>query len=412
METFLRFWMGYVLISVEGEQTERFLNLCKSRGIVIRKLCRTGEQSLTCILSVRSFFQLRPVRHKTKVHIRILEKHGMPFFFFKSRKRKAFFLGILLCFCLVAILSSRIWNIHIEGNIQNTTPEILEFLESQGIVHGIARRKLNCSQIAASVRKQYPEITWVSAKITGTRLILTIQEGVQQKNIQDSKQPPCSLASELEGTIVKMITRTGFPVVREGDEIKKGDLLVAGQLELKNDSQEIFRYEYVHADADIYVRHKLSYYYEFPLEYETEITEGTLKKAGYLKLGRWYLEFGGNLPKGWRKTTEEFPLRITENFRLPVSFGRITMEKYKKIKSIYTKEQAKALAWTHLQSYEEKLMEKGLQISANNVKIETNHDSCVSRGSLEVIEKTGKEIPVERSEQPTERTSENDEQYH
>ncbi len=409
MEKFLRFWAGYVLISVEGEQIERFLNLCRSRGISFRNLCCPDDRHLTGILSVRHFFLLRPVRNKTKVHIRVLEKHGMPFFFFRSKKRKAFFLGTLLCFCLMVTLSCHIWNIHIEGNIRNSTPEILEFLEEQGIVHGIARRKVNCSQIAASVRKQYPEITWVSARIEGTRLILTIQEGVQQDAVEEETSP-CSLVSELEGTIVKIITRTGFPIVKEGNEIKKGDLLVAGRLELKNDSQEIFRYEYVHADADIYVRHKLSYYYEFPLEYEAEVSEGTVKRGGYLKLGNWYLEISKKLPEGFRKTTEEFPLRITENFKLPVSFGRITMEEYKRIQSIYTKEQAKALALKRLQLYEEKLIEKGVEIYANNVKIETNHTACVSKGTLEVIEKTGKEVPVEFVEQPQERTSESDEQ--
>ena len=63
-----------------------------------------------------------------------------------------------------------------------------------------------------------------------------------------------------------------------------------------------------------------------------------------------------------------------------------------------------------MQLYEEKLIEKGVEIYANNVKIETNHTACVSKGTLEVIEKTGKEVPVEFVEQPQERTSESDEQ--
>ena len=42
----------------------------------------------------------------------------------------------------------------------------------------------------------------------------------------------------------------------------------------------------------------------------------------------------------------------------------------------------------------------------NNVKIEIKHQDCVSRGSLTVIEKTGKEGPTERKTQPKERTPE------
>ena len=74
----------------------------------------------------------------------------------------------------------------------------------------------------------------------------------------------------------------------------------------------------------------------------------------------------------------------------------------------YTEEEVRALAWRTLQLYEEKLIEKGVQISANNVKIEVDHETCISKGSLEIIEKTGREVPIERREQPEERTTEND----
>ena len=40
------FRKGIVRIRVQGEQTERFLNLCKARKIKISSLDRTGEQSL------------------------------------------------------------------------------------------------------------------------------------------------------------------------------------------------------------------------------------------------------------------------------------------------------------------------------------------------------------------------------
>ena len=55
---------------------------------------------------------------------------------------------------------------------------------------------------------------------------------------------------------------------------------------------------------------------------------------------------------------------------------------------------------------QEKLIEKGVQISENKVKIEINHQDCVSRGTLTVIERTGREAPTEKKTQPKERTPE------
>lgn len=83
------------------------------------------------------------------------------------------------------------------------------------------------------------------------------------------------------------------------------------------------------------------------------------------------------------------------------------MNRYQKKKIIRTEQEAKTEAFCILQDYEEKLMEKGVQISANNVKIDVDHRTCISRGNLEIIEKIGKETPVEILEQPKERTTEN-----
>lgn len=405
MEKILRFLSGYVKIRVRGDQGERFLNLCRSRGVDMRQLSRREDGSLVCFLSVRHFFLLSSIHKKTKVQIHILEKHGLPFFFVRSKKRKAFFLGVLLCMILLFVFSGRIWNIHIEGNIQNSTPEILKFLEDQGVSHGIRKSQVNCGSIAAAVRQNYPEITWVSARIEGAKLILTVQEGIFVQE-EEEKEEPCSIVSDEAGLVVEMVTRTGVPQVKPGDEVKKGDILVLGRLDLKNDSQEVVRYEYVHADADIYIKRNISYYAELPMEYEREIPVGKETGGFYLKAGDWYLEWGGQAEEGRSRTVEEFPLRITENFVLPVSLGKISVKTYEKRKETYTDKEARAEAFKRLQEYEEKLMEKGVQISANNVKIEVDHKTCISSGRLEIIEKIGRDIPVEKLEDPIERTTE------
>lgn len=398
MEKFLKFLSGYVILEVQGEQCERFLNLCRAKNISIRKLKCPNPGCLILEMHIRDFFSLRPVRSKTGVHIRVIRKYGMPFFIVRSKKRIAFFAGILLCAFLILFLSGRIWNIHIEGNIQNPTPDILGFLSEQGIVHGISKRTINCADLAASVRRQYPEITWVSARIEGTRLLLTIQEEEIPQDSVTETETPCSLAADVEGTIVKIITKAGTPQVLPGDICKKGELLVLGRLEILNDSQEIIRYEYVHADADIYVEHELPYYREFSLSHEEEFLSGDTEHHSYIRLGNFYLDTGKTQKSGWRRTAWEKQVRLTENFYLPIWLGNVTFEKIQKVTSVYSKEEAKSLAVKQLQQYEEKLIEQGMEISANHVKIETDYDSCTARGTLTVIEKTGIPVAVERKE--------------
>lgn len=396
MEKLLQFLSGYVLVWIKGEQLERFLNLCRGRGITLRKIKAAGEKGLTAFLSIEDFFKLRPLRSKTGVHICVRKKYGMPFFLHRNKKRKAFFLGLLLCLGLLAALSSHIWNIHIEGNVINSTPEILGFLEEQGISHGIAKRKVSCYGIAALVREKYPEITWVSARMEGTRLILTVKEGKTKAFQEEEKETPCSLFSTLDGVIAGMVTRKGTPQVRTGDSCKKGDLLVLGRVDIKNDSQEVVRQEYVHADADIYVRHELAYYREFPMQYQAQARTGESRSSFYVKAGPWFLEMAGPPGKNWRRVVTEEPWRLTENFVLPVSIGLVRDTRYETVKAVYSKEQARKRALKELQLYEKDLTEKGIEITGNHVKIETDEKSCISRGTLTVIEKTGEKRVLEK----------------
>ena len=64
------------------------------------------------------------------------------------------------------------------------------------------------------------------------------------------------------------------------------------------------------------------------------------------------------------------------------------------------------MAEKDLYDFLNKIQEKGVQIFENNVKIEINHQDCVSRGTLTVIERTGREAPTEKKTQPKERTPE------
>src|SRR5699024_2138828 len=101
--------------------------------------------------------------------------YGLPFFFYRNKKRKAFFIGIFLSFFILCLLSRYIWNIHVEGNLYNSTQSILNYLEEIGVHHGSLKKDLDCGEIAEQMREEFQNMTWVSAKISGSRLILEIK---------------------------------------------------------------------------------------------------------------------------------------------------------------------------------------------------------------------------------------------
>ena len=233
----------------------------------------------------------------------------------------------------------------------------------------------------------------VSARIEGTRLILNIQEGIIPQKT-NSNTSPCNLLADKDGVITDMIVRRGIPVKKPGDSCKKGELLVSGELHIMNDSQEVLRKEYVHADADIFISRQISYYQEFPLKYRTEIPAGKKKKEMYFRFGHWYLGLYPALHTGQKRITEEIPLRITENFILPVWIGWTETTDYTVKEETYTRKEAEKEAVRRFHQYEKKLLQNGIKISENHITTRLTESLCITGGTLLIIEQTGEKSRI------------------
>ncbi len=384
----LKFLKGYVLIRLSGYSPERFLNLCSHHGIILWGLRSVGAEYEMCI-SVSGFRRLRPLVHKTRTKVVILERHGLPFILHRYRNRKLFALGALLGAALLYVLSLFIWNIHVEGNYSLSDEVILNYLESVQIVHGMAKREVHGEEIEAGLREHFPEITWTSAEVKGTRLIIHVQENEDAAPEEIPDEEPADLRAADTGTIVSMIVRSGTPAVSEGMEVQKGDLLVRSLVEVLDDAGETANTYYVHADADIRIRRSEHYQDSFNMNYVKKVYTGRKRTSFYLILGRKRLNF-----RLWHRESygqsdfiaSELPLKITENFYLPITLGKYTEQEYVPTDAVYTREEAAALAKENWALFFEKLRIKGLQIIENNVKIEVNGDVCTAEGDYVVEE--------------------------
>ena len=91
---------GYIKVKITGHSLERYLNLCSFHRIVIWKLTAVEDGCELCLYAA-DFKRMKPLLKKTETRIKILQKRGVPFFLFRNRKRKGFFVGGGVCVFLV-----------------------------------------------------------------------------------------------------------------------------------------------------------------------------------------------------------------------------------------------------------------------------------------------------------------------
>ena len=395
----IRCLKGYVVVRVYGYAPERFLNLCSNNGILIWDIRNRG----TCYemkMSIRGFRNIRPYARKTKTKIMIREKHGLPFFIFRNRKRKTFFAGMLLCMALLYVMSLFIWDIRIEGCIQYTPELLTDFLEDNGVRHGMKKKEVNAENIQFLLRNQYPDITWASVSVEGTRLLVKIQEDtVATEEEKEGFETPCDLVSPEDGVITEMIVRQGTPQCRIGDTVQKGDILVSGRLEIRNVSKEVVRYEYVRADADVYIEYEEAYHVVVERTFERRIYTGEKKKGVFLKVLSKELKLSQS-PEAfllYDTVTVQNQLKLLDNFYLPVFWGSICFREYELKEDVYSEEETEKLLRKRKEQDFGDLEKKGVQITENNVKIQIGKTQGTLSGTL-LLRKRAKDTAL--TEQP------------
>lgn len=387
----LKYIKGYVRIKVWGFSPERFMNLCSNRNILLWDIVREDNIYYMCI-SLKAFYELRPIARKTGTRVVILKRYGLPFFVPVIWARKIFVLGLFLCVGFWMWSTFYIWDIELSGNYQITEDVFESFLEEQKIAIGMKKEELDIEALEKNIRRAFPEVTWTSAKLTGTRLNIDIKENdapivTAVKEEEGGKD----LVSDYDGTIVSMIVRSGVPKVAIGDTIEQGTLLVEGKVPVYNEDATIREYQYVTSDADIMIEHTRTFETVLPFDYIEKEYTGREKKRYFIRFGEQELKMTGENPYLICDCIiKEKKPALFEKLSIPILWGSYTYREYQNVEYQYTVERAKEELAQKVNDFILSLSEKGVQIIEKNVKIDTDTGNWIVRGEFRVVEKAGK----------------------
>lgn len=384
----MKYCRGYVYVQLTGYAPERFLNLCGNHDILIWNLKPCKEGYCFCI-SVAGFKSLKPILRKTRTHIKILKKCGLPFTAFRYRKRKVFCVGIILFAALLYYLSGFVWNIEVNGNSYLSEEMILDFLKEQNSCFGAKKTNIDCAELEETLRSRYSEVIWTSIKIYGTKMTVDVQENLLPEEQYEKKDDTVyDIVAAKDGTISNMITRSGTPCVAAGAEVKKGDLLVSGKLEVPDDNGEVAQYLYNSADADITATVAYDYRDVIAADYEKQVFVGEPKTNDQFILGNTVLKnpFFHMDTENYEMTADTRQLHFTDNFYLPVYLVHQTYQACENQPAVYSEEEIRQIATENLSKFLNNLEEKGIQIIEKNVIIKKQGKNYVVTGTLTVYE--------------------------
>lgn len=228
---FFHFLTGYVVFVAAGGFPERFVNLCADAGVPVWDV-RPRDGYLLGKTTVRGYRRLRAPSRRAGMRLRVREKHGLPFFVYRNRRRFGVPVGAAVFLLVFALLSSGLWRIEIEGNDLLTDDTVREALREVGVCEGMRPAAIDASAAERELLRLLPGVDWIALNVDGSVLHVALREDTTPET--NEVQKPCHVVASHDGFLVRLEPYEGQAVARVNTAVQQGELLISGAKEHQN----------------------------------------------------------------------------------------------------------------------------------------------------------------------------------
>ncbi len=316
MQQLIGYLFGFLTVAIRGGSHERFMNLCAVQKRDLWNYTLRGEEYVTVQIRASEYKNLRKAARQSGVKLKIITRHGLPFFLHKFRHRYGLIAGALIFCLLLSGLSQRIWVIEVHGGDLQTTQQIEQLMHQHGIRVGAVKSKFDFSTVRQKMLENCPEVAWMSLNPVGSVLNVDISSATIPPSVLDHGAPQ-DIYAAMDGQILSMNIKSGTPMVKVGDGVVKGDLLVSGAVEYK-DGSTVFR----RAQGEVIARTRRQVSVTVPYQQTYSLETG--KKTNRYGLSFFGVDFPlylGSVKGNYRKQISYHPVKIGET-QLPIGVYR------------------------------------------------------------------------------------------
>ncbi len=223
----ISFIRGYYTLTVEGLDTESFLNYLIRNKIYVYNVDRINKTKVQFDIDSSNLKELKKIYRGNKFNIKIKKKTGIPFIAKKIYTYKGMVICALVSLIILMSTSQFVTDIYITAPEGIDKAALKKELYIQGVKPGVYKKNIDRKVVRDNIMIKFNDIAYVSINVKGTNIFVNITKKDESKN-SDENSNYCNIVATKDGIIEKVIPRSGEAIVQEGDIVKKGDILING----------------------------------------------------------------------------------------------------------------------------------------------------------------------------------------
>lgn len=205
---------------ISGLNQERILNeLIKSMPIYDYK--RLNYKQCEFEIDSKYFKHAKVTIESYGLAIENIQNQGVVFKIKSLFKRYGLIAGIIFSLLFYVIQYNFVWTVNAVGENRQQVQQIEKYVKKN--LKSNFKGNIDTDCIESELRNQFDFVSSVSVAIVGQSLVINFNEAVLPPEMEDDKAP---IISQFDGLITEINLIQGTLNCREGDIVKKGDVLV------------------------------------------------------------------------------------------------------------------------------------------------------------------------------------------
>lgn len=280
---------GYVVIRAAGDDLSAFLNQAARAGIELKQVRRPGPHVMVAHVAAAQYGRLRRPARRAGVRVRVVRRRGLPFFVRRLARRPGLLAGLVVAGAIVAVLSSRIWAVEVRGVPAPQAEQVKGALAQLGVRPGAARSAIDPGRVKQELVEAVPELAWADVRLLGSLARVEVRA---RRDEHRRELAPGDMVAALDGLVVQVVPAAGWPAVRPGDVVRRGQVLISGRppLSARPDVRP------VRAAGVVYARVWAEGFAETGLELQLARPSGRKARGFLVTAGPWQLRIGAVEP--------------------------------------------------------------------------------------------------------------------
>ena len=205
-------------------------NLSEATSIMLRaSITSRINADGTVTVRERDFAKISGL-FKGRFEFECSEPLGIPGKYKRLKNKSAYIAAILVSIVIISFLSNLVWDIRIEGNLSIPDSEIKLGLAECGLSIGDLWPTINRSNIESKYLATENNISWININRRGSVAYVKIIENQIKEEEKEELPKYSNIVASHDCVIEEITVRSGTAVVKKGDTVKKGDILIMGVL--------------------------------------------------------------------------------------------------------------------------------------------------------------------------------------